>query len=258
MTPLGQRDSRWGNIALGFSNTKIKDFGCVITCIAMLAGTTPDVVNRELKRVGGFANGNLVVWSKIPAAFPQLTFITRSKVYNNDVVKANLPCLVEVDFDNSPNSFGNHWVIYIGNQRLLDPWTGQERSTSSYKITKGYAIVKKKELIEPEPAEPQETPPIPETTPEPIPTPEEVPTDGTDTESVVSRDFVDTTWVPADSGDTTRGMDSSVNPFGGDTPTTQPEAYQEVPIGQLPPKSIVPLETIWRAIINLFRRLLRR
>ena len=147
MQILNQRDNRWGDIALGFSNTKIRDFGCTITCIAMLVDTTPDVVNRELKRVGGFAQGNLVIWSKIPVAFPQLTFVKRVNSYNNDDVKANLPCLVEVDFDGSPNTFGNHWVVFIGNQRLLDPWVGQNRPTSTYKILKGYAVLtpKKKE-----------------------------------------------------------------------------------------------------------------
>src|SRR3990167_2077336 len=147
MQPLNQRDPRWARQQLGTSNTTIGSHGCTITCIAMLVDTTPDVVNRELKRVGGFAQGNLVIWSKIPVAFPQLIFIKRVNSYNNDDVKANLPCLVEVDFDGSPNTFGNHWVVFIGNQRLLDPWVGQNRPTSTYKILKGYAVLtpKKKE-----------------------------------------------------------------------------------------------------------------
>ena len=144
MIALSQRDSRWSKQQLGTSNTTIGGFGCTITSIAMLIGTTPDVVNRELKRVGGYANGNLVIWSKVPVAFPQLIFIKRVNYYNNDDVKANLPCLVEVDFDGSPNTFGNHWIVFIGNQRLLDPWTGQDRPTSTYPILKGYAIYKKK------------------------------------------------------------------------------------------------------------------
>src|SRR3990167_2213371 len=110
----------------------------------MLVGTTPVVVNDKLKKVQGFANGNLLIWSKLHQAFPELTFIKRSYTYNNDEVKANLPCLVEVDFDNSPVSNGNHWILFIGNQRMLDPWTGQNRPTNTYKILKGYSIIKKK------------------------------------------------------------------------------------------------------------------
>lgn len=148
MIPLNQRDNRWSRIQLGSSNTTIGSHGCTITCIAMLVGTTPDVVNRELKRVGGFALGNLVIWSKVPQAFPQLEFVKRVNYYNNNDVKNNLPCLVEVDFDGSPRTFGNHWVVFIGNQRLLDPWTGQNRPTRVYSILKGYAIFKKKIEIE--------------------------------------------------------------------------------------------------------------
>src|SRR3990167_3222485 len=144
MQPLNQRDPRWARQQLGTSNTTIGSHGCTITCIAMLVGTTPDVVNKELKRVGAFANGNLVIWSKVPIAFPQLIFVKRVNSYNNADVLANLPCLVEVDFDGSPNTFGNHWVLFIGNKRLLDPWTGQNRPTSTYPILKGYAIYKKK------------------------------------------------------------------------------------------------------------------
>ena|SRR3990167_861627 len=182
MQPLNQRDPRWARQQLGTSNTTIGSHGCTITCIAMLVGTTPDVVNKELKRVGAFANGNLVIWSKVPIAFPQLTFVKRVNSYNNDDVKANLPCLVEVDFDGSPVTFGNHWVVFIGNKRLLDPWTGQNRPTSSYPILKGYSIFKKKDgIIAPEVPKPSEqastiiidstteAPPQPPTTPETLP-----------------------------------------------------------------------------------------
>lgn len=151
MTPLNQRDPRWSRIALGTSNTTIGSHGCTITCIAMLAGTTPDVVNKRFKALPkdkngntGFANGNLVVWTRIREAFPDLEFRWRSYTYNNDVIKTNVPTMVEVDFDGSPRSNDSHWVVFIGNKQLLDPWYGKQRPTSSYPILKGYALVKKK------------------------------------------------------------------------------------------------------------------
>ena len=58
MTPLSQRNPLWGNKYLGFSNTYIRDYGCTITGLSMILGTTPDVVNDRLKAVNGFANGN--------------------------------------------------------------------------------------------------------------------------------------------------------------------------------------------------------
>ena len=207
MTPLNQRDLRWSKQQLGTSNTTIGSHGCTITCIAMLVGTTPDIVNKELKRVGGYANGNLVIWSKVPAAFPQLTFVKRVNSYNNADVLANLPCLVEVDFDGSPVTFGNHWVLFIGNKRLLDPWTGQNRPTSSYPILKGYSVFKKKSDIisnvEPAPAaSPQtdtETPPQPQTTPETLPITTEGTTGSETPPATVSNDGGDFRPVGVDS-----------------------------------------------------------
>ena len=110
----------------------------------MLADVTPKYVNERLKAVNGYAYGNLVIWSKIPQALPSLVFVKRVNGYNNADVLANIPCLVEVDFDGTPRTDDRHWVLFIGNKRLNDPWTGKERPTSSYPILKGYAIFKKK------------------------------------------------------------------------------------------------------------------
>lgn len=140
MEILGQRDPRWGNIKLGFSNTYIKDYGCTITCLAMIIGTTPDVVNERMKAVNGFAQGNLVIWDAIPKAFPGIT-VRRVWSYNNDDVKANVPnVLVEVPA--APiGASGSHWVRYVGNGKLHDPWTAKERPTSDFPNPTGYCVL---------------------------------------------------------------------------------------------------------------------
>lgn len=139
MTRLSQRDNKWGNLYLGFSNTYIKDYGCTITCIAMIIGTTPDVVNARLKAVNGFS-GNLVIWSSIEAAFPGIK-VKRVWAYDNNDVKANAPnVLVEVPAYPIGGT-GRHWVVYIGNQRLNDPWTGLERPTSDFPNPSGYCVL---------------------------------------------------------------------------------------------------------------------
>ena len=71
-----QRDIRWDSKKLGYSNTTIGRYGCTITCISYLANTTPDVANDKLKKVKGFTN-NLVIWSKIHEAFPELEYAHR-------------------------------------------------------------------------------------------------------------------------------------------------------------------------------------
>ena len=139
MIPLSQRDPRWKDIKLGTGSTSIGGEGCLITCLAMLASTTPDVVNEELKRVGGYQNGNLVIWSALDRTNLGFQFIERSKVYNNEKVSNNLPCIVEVD--GSRIGAKQHFVLYIGNKRMIDPWTGVDKDTSYYPAV-GYAIVK--------------------------------------------------------------------------------------------------------------------
>lgn len=140
MEILSQRDPRWSNIKLGTSDKTIGSHGCTITCVAMLAGTTPDVVNQKLLAVGGYAEGNLIIWSKINAAIPWLKWEWRGYEYENDKVASSLPCLVEVDGSRIGGS--RHWVVYIGNQQMLDPWYGNQKSTSYYPPT-GYSIIKK-------------------------------------------------------------------------------------------------------------------
>lgn len=131
MQTLGQRDPRWGNLNLGFSNTFIRDYGCTITSLAMIIGTTPDVVNSRLKAVGGFAYGNQVIWDKIAEAFPGIT-VKRVWSYNNDDVKANVPnVLVEVPAQAIGGS-GKHWVVFIGNHNCNDPWTAKTRPVSDF------------------------------------------------------------------------------------------------------------------------------
>lgn len=140
MEILGQRDPRWANIYLGFSTTYIKDYGCTITCLAMILGTTPAIVNERLKAVNGFASGNLVIWAKIEEAFPGIK-IRRVWSYDNADVKANVPnVLVEVPAAPIGGS-GSHWVRYIGGGKLHDPWTAKERLTSDFPNPTGYCVI---------------------------------------------------------------------------------------------------------------------
>ena len=132
MKLFSQNDPKWKDTLLGFSNLKIGSYGCLITCIGMSIELDPDVVNIKLKAVGGFS-GALVIWSKIQAALPQLKFVWRSNVYDNTAVlsqiKRNGFCFVE-----TRNRFtgSRHWVLFVGNKRLYDPWDGKEKGTGTY------------------------------------------------------------------------------------------------------------------------------
>jgi len=149
MQTLSQRDSRWGEITIGHSTSKLKDYGCTLTALAILAETTPDVVNAFLTSVDGFLVDR-IIWKKINETKLGLTFpdMGRQYVYNDEAVRKaieeNQGCLVEVDYDGvvaTPSD--RHWVLYIGNHQLIDPWDGKIKPTSSYPLVKGYAIIEK-------------------------------------------------------------------------------------------------------------------
>lgn len=148
MEALSQRDPRWKDIPLGTSQTTtIGSHGCTITAIAMLAGLTPDEVNRRLLQVQGYASTNLVIWSKIKEAIPWLDHEKRVYSYNNEDVKLAIEkyggCLIEVDFDGKISTpRDQHWVVYKGDQKMIDPWTGSEKPTSYYPIVEGYSVIK--------------------------------------------------------------------------------------------------------------------
>jgi len=138
-----QRDPQWKNETLGTKGT-IGSVGCTVSCIGNLADLTPSEVNQRLKSVNGFANGNLVIWSKIEEAIPWLQFVWRGYEYNNykvtKAIEENGGCLVEVSGARIGGS--KHWLLFIGNRRAYDPWTGEEISTSLYTPITGYAEIK--------------------------------------------------------------------------------------------------------------------
>jgi hypothetical protein len=151
MERLNQRDPRWANIPLGTStSTTIGSHGCTITCIAMLSGLTPDEVNRRLLAVSGYAQTNLVIWTKLKEAIPWIEFEKRAYSYNDadnlavkDAISKYGGCLIQVDFDGKiATPRDDHWVIYIGNQKMIDPWTGAEKATSYYPLVEGYSVIK--------------------------------------------------------------------------------------------------------------------
>ena len=128
---LSQRDKRWGNIPLGFSKTTtISSHGCLITCVSMKYGVTPDFLNERLKAVNGYLSENLLIWKKLEEALPGVKFVWKHNEYNNEIAKANIPVIVEV----SGELIGGdrHWVLFIGNRRMYDPWDGQEKPTNTY------------------------------------------------------------------------------------------------------------------------------
>lgn len=150
ITPLSQRDTRWSRKYLGFSKLTIGGYGCTLTSLTMLINYVEgksyrvDEVNDRLKRVSAFS-GALLIWSRVPLAFPSIKYVKRAYNYNNTDVAWNIyvkkvPVMVEVNA--SSIGAARHWILFIGGGRMNDPWTGRNESTNKYPLT-GYAIYHK-------------------------------------------------------------------------------------------------------------------
>lgn len=151
INPLSQRAPAWRYKKLGFSNLTIGGYGCTITALTCLLNYvegknyTPSQVNDRLKVVRAF-QGALLIWSRVPLAFPSLKWVKRAYSYSNVDVAWNIyvkkmPVMVEVN--GAKIGAPRHWLLFLGNQRAIDPWTGQIISTSYYPAT-GYAVFGRK------------------------------------------------------------------------------------------------------------------
>lgn len=146
--PLSQLDSRWANKYVGFSRLKFSQVGCTITVLTCLlnyllnANMTPDEVNEKLKAVGGFS-GALILWGSISKAFPEVKWTWRGYNYDNIKVAWNvyyrkLPVMVEVN-----NKGTKHWVLFVGDRKMIDPLATTYVSTNKYPLT-GYSLIERK------------------------------------------------------------------------------------------------------------------
>ncbi len=138
---VSQRDPKWSSIKLGTSDVTIGGYGCTITALGFLVGLTPDKVNERMNAVGGYANGNLVIWTKIQEAIGVTCY--RYYGWDNqkvlDAISANGAVLGEVDAK-AIGGTGKHWLVLIGDKKVQDPWTGAKRPTSDFSFT-GYTTV---------------------------------------------------------------------------------------------------------------------
>jgi len=142
-----QRDSRWRDKYVGFSRLRFATSGCTVTALSSFLSSvyneklTPDVVNEKLKAVNAFS-GALLIWYRVPYAFPKLKWIKRAYNYNNTEVAwyvyvKKTPVMVEVNA--ASIGAARHWVLFLGSGKMMDPWTGKIENTSKYPPT-GYAL----------------------------------------------------------------------------------------------------------------------
>lgn len=134
-----QRDSRWSQQKLGTSTLTIGDYGCAITCIAMMARVRPDKVNNIMVSSGAFHQNALVKWAPVSGLFG-LSFQTQGEYY---------PRIAEVS---GLSGFAQHFVLVMNKDILWDPWDGKEKtwgnSGYSFKSWRHLRIIEKVVLNE--------------------------------------------------------------------------------------------------------------
>lgn len=163
---LWQRDPAFGSKVLGKPGqvgaaSTIHNYGCVVTALTMLRNRvlgrtdlTPDMTNERLVQVGGYTNNppllpdvNLLVWSKIPVAFPELRvsglFYPEKRPVNRAEFQAinywlarQVPVIVCVDFSTAPG-LQKHYVLLVGytdgpkpQYLMADPWQNDGKAVT--------------------------------------------------------------------------------------------------------------------------------
>lgn len=158
---LSQRDPLWARQTLGASGLTVGDWGCTFTSCVMIAtafGKHPNLVtvlNAMNSDPQGFAPNGSLNWLPI-AKHLGIDFLYRwetdadpsnrfERVKEIDglrhverLAEWGIPtvCFVDTNHDAKPN----HWVVYVGDGMVADPWDGTVKPMSVFERLYGYAI----------------------------------------------------------------------------------------------------------------------
>jgi len=125
MERFSQRDPRWKDVKLGFGSTTIGSHGCKLTSFSIITGIDPITLNEKFKKDGCFTR-DLLIDSKIALSLdiaPNSTTSTNPKKI----------CVSEVDMSPSPGK-QQHFVVWMDDGTIIDPWTGTNRPANTYPI----------------------------------------------------------------------------------------------------------------------------
>lgn len=135
-----QRDSKWGDMRLGFGGTTLAQEGCLVCSVAdIIADTidqdvTPAKLNRWLARNDGFIGGNRFVFdsvSKYDSGLNLLQIIDCNSISADILalqkhIGAGGYAVVKVDMNPWSASVNQHWVrvLEVDEQDCIinDPW----------------------------------------------------------------------------------------------------------------------------------------
>lgn len=131
-----QRDSRWKNDKLGYSDSSIETYGCLLTASATVLNhygyvVNPKTLNNDLRKLNGFT-GAYMYYNVLSTLYPVKVKLIQCRdipapldLIDEALCKGIYP-IVEVDA--SPKAgFQNHWVVIYkrinSEYWVSDPWT---------------------------------------------------------------------------------------------------------------------------------------
>lgn len=157
---FSQRDDLWKSKKLGNSTVTLGGYGCLVTCLAMVAKyygkeTTPGELNTALCGVKGFANvagvvmgtnSDRYIWQSLTKVYGDIKEtrnvatpgpVTDSQFADMEAeLKAGRPVIIEVDMIPATSGVDMHFVVLMGKEGdtwiVADPWYGDTASLTRY------------------------------------------------------------------------------------------------------------------------------
>lgn len=115
MNKFSMTDPRWS--ALGIGHT-VKNFGCLVVCISMIVGKTPDRVLFALNSNDCFDDNCMLLWEK---AVKVLGLKGYTKLpADTPVTRA----VIAETHDNAKLGAPQHFFVLLPNKEMVDPLTG--------------------------------------------------------------------------------------------------------------------------------------
>lgn len=110
---------------LGYGTTTISSHGCKLTSFSMITEIDPVTLNEKFKKDGCFVRdllNDIKVGDSIGALFEGILTKDPKKI-----------CVAEVDMSPAPDK-QQHFVVWMANGTICDPWTGTVRPANTYPV----------------------------------------------------------------------------------------------------------------------------
>ena len=135
-----QRDSGWGNITLGGTSYQMKDSGCFVTSVAMMASHNgKDIKPGDIAAIPAvFTSQGDLKWQPFDVKGVNIS-ISSASVSNLDSLLASGPVIAKLSFSTNPPQ--NHFIVILrkegGNYIMNDPFLengGNRPLTDKYSV----------------------------------------------------------------------------------------------------------------------------